>query len=134
MSDSDLSLRVAARHKAATTSPVDSAKKRGEWNLLIYHSRRTRWDVFMENPQGGGGGSSSYSSVNAAIKAGLTGIDWPMYGKGKTKVWCILAEWNPELEQYDVKKASWVNIPADLLEREPVVPTKEDLWRTRTLA
>lgn len=89
-------------------SAADKVKKRGEWNLIISRSRRTRWDFFMQNPQGGGFGSSSYGSIKSAIAAGMR-IDWENKSYGKDKVWVILQEWDGD--NYEVKKTFWLDVP-----------------------
>ena len=123
-------LRRLAAKVANEPDPVEDAKKHGEWNLII-RKNRSRYQYFMENPQGGGGGSGSYPSMKAAIDAGLR-VDWKKHGKGKTKVWLIQAEWSPMDENYVVKKAGWLDIPKELLEYEAKPLTEQERWEMFT--
>ena len=86
---------------------VEKAKKRGEWNLVIYKSRATRWEYFLENPQGGGQGSSSYTSEKGAINAATARVLWG----DKKRYFLIIAKWSPEDEDYKVTKSEWRKIP-----------------------
>jgi hypothetical protein len=90
-----------------TAAEVDRAKKPGEWNLMLYKSRATRWDYFLQNPQGGGGGSTSYTSAGAALRVGLSRVDF----RGADRVWVIQAIWDPETEDYKVTKTFWQPVP-----------------------
>jgi len=92
--------RVRA-HKAVAA--LEDHDKRGEWNIHVYKSRATRWDYFVRNPQGGGGGSSSYKSAQAALTVALRNTDF----KGAKRVWVVIAKWNPEAGDYDVTKSYW---------------------------
>ena len=103
--------------KKAGVVYVDDVKKHGQWNLILRKSRPTRWDWFMENPQGGGFGMSSYTSIGSAIAAATTGKDF----KGADKVWVIQALWdynipsrdNPATEgDYKVVKTFWQPVGA----------------------
>ena len=88
---------------------VEKAKKHGEWNLVVRKMSASRWGYFMENPQGGGGGSNSYPSLKAAQSAALRGTDF----KGATRVWLIIAEWDASAGQdgdYKVKKSEWLPV------------------------
>lgn len=107
------------RRIKAAASALDKAKKRGEWNLVLYKSRPTRWEYFLENPQGGGGGSTSYPSQKAAINAATARVNW----QGKKRYQLIIAKWDPQLEDYKVTKTEWRKVPdqgkkaGDLAER-----------------
>lgn len=85
---------------------TDKVKKPGEWNLMVYKSRATRWDYFLQNPQGGGFGSTSYTSAQAAITAGTSRVNW----QGATRVWVIQAVWDAEAEDYKVVKTAWMPV------------------------
>lgn len=91
--------------KMAAKTEVEKAEKPGQWNLKIYKSRATRWDYFLENPQGGGGGRSSYTSVKAAILAAITGVNF----QGADKIWLIIANWDPQVGDYKVIKTTWLD-------------------------
>lgn len=102
--------KILASTVKADTLPEDEEwaphEKKGEWNLIISKSRATRWDYFLKNPVGGGGGSSSYSSVNAAIQAAIgRGVSG---NYGKDKVWVIVQEWDGD--KYVQKKMQWLPI------------------------
>jgi len=88
---------------------VEKEKKKGEYNLVIYKSRPTRWDYFMENPLGGGFGMTSYRSVKQAISAATRNVDF----KGKKKIWVIETVFDYELGEngdYKVVKSYWMDI------------------------
>lgn len=101
----------AAKKKRSEEPDGDWSKdqKKGEWNLIISKSRATRWDYFLKNPKGGGGGSTSYKSVKEAIAAAIgRGVADKM---GKDKVWVIIQEWDSEKEDYKTKKSYWMDFP-----------------------
>jgi hypothetical protein len=112
------------KFKTAGASAVDRAKKRGEWNLVVYKSRATRWDYFLENPTGGGGGSSSYTSLKAAIAAGTTNKNF----RGATKVWLIQAVWDAETEDYRVEKTGWIPVQS----ATPRNLSNDKMWEMQT--
>lgn len=103
--------RVAGRYlqdlPVRQASEVENAQKPGEWNLMLYKSRATRWDYFLQNPQGGGGGTTSFTSAGAAMRAALSRTMF----KGATRVWVIQAVWDAEAEDYRITKTFWQPLP-----------------------
>jgi hypothetical protein len=101
----------AKKRRAEDDDAADAAKRQrraGEWNLVVYKSRATRWDYTLLNPHGGSFGMSSYTSQKAAIHAATYRIkDW----EGKSKIWVIIEEWDADKEDYVVKKTYWMDVP-----------------------
>lgn len=103
---------VTAAKKKRSEDDEDWGKdeKKGEWNLMVRKSRKTRWDYFLKNPKGGGSGSTSYTSQKAAIAAAIgRGLSDNM---GKDKVWVVVQEWDAGKEDYVTKKSYWEDLPA----------------------
>jgi hypothetical protein len=130
-----LSKKVAARFIQAVDEeddelPMKKVEKHGEWNLHLTKSG-SRWAYSWLNPQGGGGGTGSFSSMKAAMSAAMAGVDWPRLAKGKTKVWLIVSHWSGE--NYLPKKTGWMDIPEALLNKAPRAPlSKEEVWDMMT--
>lgn len=124
-----LASKVSGEEEAEDSSPVEKAKKKGEWNLVVSKSR-SRWSYFMENPQGGGGGSGSYPSMKAAINAGMRTAWWQYPDKSKVHV--IVAEWSPDDENYVVKKTYSVDIPEEARQKPTKEHSKEEIWDMMT--
>lgn len=103
-------------------------EKRGEWNLNVYQ-QRSRWGYFMKNPKGGGGGSSSYPSMKAAIAAGMH-VGWSsphINPEGKDKVWLTILKWDATKEDWAPAKSSWMDVP-EHLKQPPRPPTEQEKW------
>ena len=98
-----------------TWSPeVNKVLKKGQWNVILYKSRATRWDFSVRNPHGGSSGSSSYTSAKAAFTAATYRMDF----EGADKVWVINAVWDPDAPStdgepgaYRVTKSGFVPLP-----------------------
>ena len=101
------SLKVKVHTKSESLGEAVFMKK-GEWSLHIYKSRATRWDYFLQNPQGGGGGMSSYKNIRAAFAAATRlGMKW----QGKKKLWIVISKWDAKLAEYKATKSYWVDLP-----------------------
>lgn len=107
--------------------PVERVKKPGQWNIMLRKSRATRWDYFVENPQGGGGGTTSFTSAKAALQTAVARTNF----RGADKAWVIQATWDAAQANYKVIKTGWLPLEA---QADPKELSEAELWDMMTRA
>jgi predicted kinase len=94
---------------------LGDVKKRGEWNLHIWRGQPSKWAYFLENPQGGGFGTSTeIGSVERLVKAvvGRAQIDKP-------RVYVAVGPSKPAIGgEHLLKREFWVDSATGEIMRE----------------
>lgn len=90
--------------KSAAASPFQTEAKKGEYTIFVTKGRATRWDYSVTNPQGGGGGSTSYTSAKAALAAATQSV--PV-----ERAWLVYMTWDASVGDYVVTKKGWYQLP-----------------------